>query len=87
MLTNSFHSDKNLIGFNIERLSDGSFAICVATKKDNQWRAQTLSGVFGDIDDKILIKQVVERGSSLDKETATNIFSNLTAGYGDYIII
>ncbi|MBS1979210.1 MAG: hypothetical protein JST46_17695 [Bacteroidetes bacterium] len=86
MMTNLFHSNPDLIGITIERMEDGGFVICSAYKVSNKWTAKTLGGISGDLDDKKLLDQVIQRGYSLDKENALKIFSHLTADKSSYTI-
>lgn len=84
MITNSFHKNTNIIGINIEKTKVNSFIISIAYKENNYWKAKTLSGFSGDIDNELLLKKVIEKGNYLDKESAELMFANAKMDFGEY---
>ncbi|WP_179320915.1 hypothetical protein [Winogradskyella helgolandensis] len=84
MITNSFNRNNNLIGINIEKTKSNTFIISIAYKENDYWKAKTLGGFSGDIDNDSLLKKVIEKGNSLDSSTAISIFSNSLTDFGEY---
>jgi len=74
MITNLFYQKSEVIGLNFERVK-GGFVVCVAFKSGSKWKAKSLSGISGDLDDNELIDKVISTGQSLDETTASMIFS------------
>jgi hypothetical protein len=85
MMTTTFHRNSNLLGINIEKNNDNSFIVCIAYSEESNWKAKTISGVSGNLNDDKLVQRIISSGHSIDKETAICMFSRISEIYNDYI--